>query len=353
MAKNDDKTEQPTQQRRKEARKKGESARSIELPQAVSMGVFVLLLPMVVSRLTDVLADGWTRSLALATRPDPEVALSVLGDALAQSAIAIGPVLALVVVASAAANLAVIGDRPNIHHLKPQWKTLNPATGIKRLCSKQTLWELARTAVKLGAVAIVVLLSWEAATLAFEGGPRPVGTVVSVIGEETTRLVGRLAILAAVVGVADAIVARRRFLKNLRMSKQEVKEEHRQTEGDPIIRGEVRRRMTRMSRMRMMAEVARADVVITNPTHIAVALRYQDTDPAPVVVAKGAGFVAQRIREKAMEHGVPIRENKPLARALHASVEIGRPIPVDLYRAVAEVLALVFKARRRVRSAVA
>ncbi len=347
MANRDDKTEKPTPRRRKEARKKGESARSVELPQAVTMGLFVVFLPFVVHRLTVSLTDGWGRSLALASDPDADVALDILGEGLMAAVTALGPVLVLVVVASAVAQMAVVGDRPNAHRLKPQWKTLNPASGLKRLFSKQTLWELARTSLKLGAVAIVTLLGWEAASRAFVAGPRPLGTILSVIGEETTRLVGRLAILAAIIGVADAIIARRRFTKNIRMSKQEVKEEHRQSEGDPIIRAEVRRRMTRMSRLRMMAEVAKADVVVVNPTHVAVALRYADDDPAPVVVAKGAGYIAQRIREEAEKHKVPIRQNIPLARALHASVEIGRPIPVELYRAVAEVLAVVFRTRGR------
>ena len=347
MANRDDKTEKATPRRRREARKKGESARSVELPQAVSMGVFVVMLPLVIERLTVVLMDTWNRSLALASTADVESALDTLGAGLVASGVAFAPVLLLVVVASAAAQAAVVGDRPNLARLKPQWKTLNPASGIKRLFSKQSLWELTRTSLKLGAVAVVVLLGWEAAAAAFVAGPRPIGAVISVIGAETARLIGRLALLAALVGIVDAVVARRRFDKNLRMSKQELKEENRQSEGDPIIKGEMRRRMTRMSRLRMMAEVARADVVVTNPTHIAVALRYSDGDAAPVVVAKGAGFVAQRIREEAEKHGVPIRRNVPLARALHASVEIGRQIPVELYRAVAEVLALVYRTRGR------
>ena len=147
-------------------------------------------------------------------------------------------------------------------------------------------------------------------------------------------------------GPIDVVIAQRRYRKSVRMTKQEVREEMRQTEGDPHIRGEIRRRMTRMARMRMMSEIPKAAVVITNPTHYAVALRYTDTDATPIVVAKGADEVAKRIREEAMKHGVPIMEQKVLARALFRSVDLGDPIPNSFFRAVAEVLAVVWRTQR-------
>lgn len=347
MAKHDDRTEKPTPRRRQEARKRGESARSVELPQAASLVAVVVMLPLVVPRLTEALTDGWARSLALAQNPEPHLATAVLGDTLVAAALALAPMLAMTALMSVTAQAALVGGRPNIHRLKPRFDGLNPVAGVKRLFSRQILWELFRTSAKLAAVAVVAVMGWEAAAAAFTGGPRPIRSIISTIAAESNRLLVRLAVLAAAVGIADAVVSRRRFEKKLRMTKQEAKEDHRQAEGDPVIRAEVRRRMTRMSRLRMMAEVARADVVLTNPTHIAVALRYRDDDPAPVVVAKGAGFVARRIREEAERHGVPVRENKPLARALHATVEIGQVIPVELYRAVAEVLAVIYRAKNR------
>ena len=172
---------------------------------------------------------------------------------------------------------------------------------------------------------------------------RPAAELALEAGEVGEEMIGRAERI--VVGGIDAIVSRRRYLKGVRMTKQEVKDDMRNTEGNPAIKGEVRRRMFRMSRMRMMAEVVNASVVLTNPTHYAVALRYDDDDPAPVVVAKGAGETALRIRAKAAEHGVPVVEDKPLAQTLFRSTEIGDTIPAPLYEAVARVLVVLWRAK--------
>jgi flagellar biosynthesis protein FlhB len=258
---------------------------------------------------------------------------------------AMAPLFVVIAVLSGGVQLAIVGGRPNPHLLRPKLERINAAKGIKRFASKQLVWELLRVSLKLAAVTIVVLLGWQAA-MGSLAAPMSVGELTRAIGSTTRTMFLRVAALAVVVGIVDAVLARRRYEKGLRMTKQEAREELRQSEGDPHVKGEVRRRMVKLSRNRMMAEVARADVVLTNPTHVAVALRYDESCPAPIVVAKGAGVVAQRIREKAAEHDVPIQENKPLARALFKAVEVGDAIPLAFYQAVAEVLAVVFRTRK-------
>jgi flagellar biosynthetic protein FlhB len=345
-----DKTEKPTRRRRADARKKGQSARSAELAQAVSLVAAFVALPSVLTRLVDVLVGGWHNALAVAAEAGTGPGDTALATTLARATIidaarAVLPLFVVVAVLSASVQFAVVGGRPNPYLLRPKLERLNPAEGIRRYVSKQIVWETLRVVLKLAAVTAVVLTGWNAAMRTFET-PMSVGEFVTSAGAVSRTMFLRVAALAVVVGVVDAVLARRRHERNLRMTKQEAREELRQSEGDPHVKGEVRRRMVKLSRNRMMAEVARASVVLTNPTHVAVALRYDERSPAPIVVAKGAGVVAQRIREKATEHGVPIQENKPLARALFKAVEIGSPIPIAFYQAVAEVLAVVFRTRR-------
>jgi flagellar biosynthetic protein FlhB len=347
-----DKTEKPTRRRRADARKQGQSARSSELAQAVSLVAAFVALPMVLGHLVDVLVGGWQNALSVAgsgtgsgAGMDPGMATTLARQTMIDAARAMVPLFAVIAVLSGGVQFAIVGGKPNPHLLRPKFERINPAKGIKKFLSKQILWELLRIVLKLSAVTIVVLFGWKAAMGAF-AVPRSIGEIVRTMGSVSRTMFLRVAVLAVIVGVVDAVLARRRFEKGLRMTKQEAREEMRQSEGDPHVKGEVRRRMAKLSRNRMMAEVARAHVVLTNPTHLAVALRYDESCPAPIVVAKGAGVVAQRIREKATEHEVPIQENKPLARALFKSVEIGDPIPLALYQAVAEVLAVVFRTRR-------
>lgn len=343
-----DKTEKPTRRRRADARKKGQSARSAELAQAVSLIAAFVALPIVIGRLVDVLVGSWHNALAVAGQAgngDTSTATAFARQTVIDGARAVAPLFVVIAVLSSTVQFAVVGGKPNPYLLKPKFERINPAKGVKRFASKQLLWELLRVMLKLTAVTMVVLLGWKSAMAAFEA-PVSIGDFVRSAGSVTRTMFLRVAMLAVLVGVADAVLSRRRHEKALRMTKQEAREEMRQTEGDPHVKGEVRRRMVKLSRNRMMAEVARAQIVLTNPTHVAVALRYDERCPAPIVVAKGAGVVAQRIRERAAEHGVPVEENKPLARALFKSVEIGDPIPLALYQAVAEVLAVVLRTRR-------
>jgi flagellar biosynthetic protein FlhB len=173
----------------------------------------------------------------------------------------------------------------------------------------------------------------------------PISAVLEVVNDEVLGLLRTVAVAGLVMAAADYVIVRRRMGKKTRMSKHEVKQESKQTEGDPLLKGAIRSRQLAASRNRMMADVPTADVVLVNPTHVAVALTYDAERGAPRVVARGTGLVAQRIREQAAEHGVPLVRDIPLARALHRSTTVGQEIPAELYAAVAQVLAFVISRR--------
>lgn len=346
MARGEEKTEQPTARRLREARREGRLPQSIEVPQFLTLIAAVVVLPGLVARLSDTLSGGWKEATLSVDARDPAPALRALGDLVTRSLLLLVPLVGATIVAAIAARAILGGIHLNPYHLKPKAKQLNPFPGIKRLLSIRQIGQLARLILKLTALAAVVALLWDRFVVATFLGPASLGAFTSSMGNALwALLMGVLALSAATAGL-DGTLAVRRYRKDLRMSRQEVRDDARQTETNPQIKGEVRARQRKMSRMRMMAAVAHADVVLTNPTHLAVALRYEPDSSAPEVVAKGADHMAARIREVAKGAGVPIRENKPLARALYQSVEIGEQIPVHLYQAVAEVLAVVYKAAR-------
>ena len=339
-------TEQATPKRRQELRRKGQVARSAELPQGVVLVAAVLFLPSTIRHLASTLVVDWQLALGRASSYQPSAAVALLGGSLLHAFTAVAPLVGVMAGASVVSQVAVSGARPNPAHLKPKLERISINKGLRRMVSKQVLWELARTVAKLSALAFVAYGTWQAGVGRLLSGT---GTLDASIGATVTAITGllrRVAVLAVLIGIVDAAVALRRHRKQTRMTKQEVKDEYRQTEGNPHAKSELRSRAARLSRSRMIAAVAKADVVLTNPTHLAVALSYAEGSAAPVVVAKGAGDVAARIREQARAHGVPVIENKPLARGLFRAVEVGDAIPVGLYQAVAEVLAVVYRAGR-------
>lgn len=247
----------------------------------------------------------------------------------------------------AALLAGVAQGRPSfsVARLRPRWSKLNPATGLKRMFGAQGLVEFAKTLAKCLAV---LLLSWQLFAPILPAADTVVGLDPARVGslavDLCVALLKSLFVLVGAIGAADFAWQRFAFLKKMRMSHQEVKDEHKDSEGDPAVKARQRRIAAQRSRQRMMAAVPTASVVVTNPTHFAVALRYDHGSMgAPVVVAKGTDRVALRIRELAGEAGVPLVENKPLARALYASAEVDRPIPVEQYAAVAEVISFVLR----------
>ena len=257
------------------------------------------------------------------------------------------PIFAMSILAGLAVNYLQVGFLFTTEPLNPQFNRLNPAEGFKKIASKRSVFELAKSLLKVVMVGLVGFL--------FVRGN--LDTLLSTLYQdaegvwETIRslsltLALRIGLLFLVLSVMDYIYQRFEHNQSQKMSKQDVKEEHKQMEGDPQLKGQLRERQRSIATQRMMQDVPEATVVITNPTELAVAIRYrEDQDEAPTVVAKGAALMAKRIRDTAREHGVPVMENKPVARMLYDQVEIGQDIPVDLYQVVAEILALVYKLR--------
>ncbi|MDO4965349.1 MAG: flagellar biosynthesis protein FlhB [Lachnospiraceae bacterium] len=233
--------------------------------------------------------------------------------------------------------------------LKPKGSKLNPVKGMKKLFSKEKLVELFKSFIKIGLIGYLAYttLVGELPTL-FKLYDLELIGAVQTIGNVAINLGLKISLFYLVIGIADYGYQKWKFKEDMKMTKQEVKDEYKNSEGDPQIKSKQRARMQEASRRRMMSAVPQADVVITNPTHFAVALKYEpESFDAPFVVAKGEDFLAARIKDLARENGVEIVENKPLARMLYYNVDLGAPIPPELYRTVADILAAIYNARKR------
>lgn len=347
----DQKTEEPTQKRLDDARKKGEVAMAPEMRHATMM-------------LGALIVTGWVGAwacsdiLAMVTRIwggaeefrlDPEGAQGLMTGIALGFLGALWPVLALLV--GCAIGTAVLQGKITISwsRIKPKWSKLNPASGLKRMFSTRSLVEFAKTLAKFGAIIIAVLMVLSPRLVGLDQlvgyTPLFVGKAAAELAFEAIRAVVFIVVFLA---VADYVYQNRAFMKRMRMSLQEIKDEYKQSEGDPKIKGRIRQIRMERARRRMMAAVPTASVIVTNPTHYSIALKYEHgVMNAPVVVAKGVDAIALRIREIATEAGVPIVESPPLARALFASADIDRPIPVEHYAAVAEIIGYVLRLSKR------
>jgi flagellar biosynthetic protein FlhB len=341
----DEKTEKPTPKKIKEARKEGQVARTPELGAWTAMLAVAMLLHLLVGKGADSITELMIRSMSIISDPSTHDALQLLRE---------GSMTVLVLSVSLGAGVLAIGvlaaaGQGGIHlatkSFKPKWSRLNPLQGAKRLFGPHALWEGAKVLLKSS---VVGLLVWRAVhgLMPLVGGLVPSAVAVQLVTTQATGLIRDVAAAGLLTAAADYAVQRRKVGKQLKMTKQEVKQEHKQSEGDPLVRSALRSRQLAAARNRMMADVPQADVVLVNPVHVAVALRYESDSGAPRVVAKGAGAVAAKIRERANDARVPLVEDIPLARALHAACEVGQEIPVELYQAVAQVLAYVLSRRR-------
>jgi flagellar biosynthetic protein FlhB len=351
-----EKTEKATPKRREEARKKGQVAKSQDLNGAVVLLAGLLALGVTGAGTAQRLGDGVRYALGAAAGRDP-VTAGTVGDILMQSgrtaALSLAPVVAACAVAGVLVSLLQVGIKPKTEALKPDAKRINPATGFKRIFGKDAIFETVKNVLKVSLVGAVVLGSLlpHISDYAALVGMSPLR-----FGAEAARNVRALALRAGfvylLIGIVDYLYQRWRHEKSLKMDKQEVKEEAKGQDLPAEVRQAIRRRQREAARARMMADVPTADVVVTNPTHFSVALKYDGQSAAPKVVAKGQDLLALRIREIAAEHGVPIVPDPPLARSLHASVEVGQLIPEELFQAVAQVLAYVYRVagRRRLAS---
>lgn len=347
-----ERTEPPTPRRRQEARRKGQVAKTPELSSAlILLAVFsaaFFLAGSVGEQVSHFTRLTYEHHLINPAALEAGQVHRMLTEMTVVVARIVAPLLAVAAGIGLFAQVAQIGFLIAVDPLKPQLKRINPLSGFKRIFSKRSLIELAKSTLKIvivGYIAYGVVKGSIQTILTF--AQMPPEHVVAITG----RLVFQVGLWVAVALIAlaalDYMYQRWEFEQSIRMSKQEVREELRQTEGDPQIRSKMRQRQRQIANMRMMAQVPTADVVITNPVHIAVALQYDErTMDAPMVVAKGAGPLAARIKETARDHGVSVVENVWLARSLYESADINTRIPEELYQAVAEVLAFVYRMRQ-------
>ncbi|GAB3598183.1 flagellar biosynthesis protein FlhB [Angustibacter peucedani] len=343
-----EKTEKPTPKRLKQARKEGQVARSPDVGAWLAILAATYLVPRAAKSLSQVVMSLLMGANAAIIDPDPDRAVTLLGKGLRDGAMSLAPTAFALLVIGIAASAVQGGLHPATKRLKPSFKSLNLVQGVKRLAGLMTWWEAAKILVKTALLAVVLWAIVKATLPRLTGATdAPLISTLTVTGEGVLNLVRASVLVGLVMAVGDYLVKRRHINKQIRMSKHDIMQEHKQAEGDPHVKGARRSRQIAMSRNRMMADIASADVVLVNPTHVAVALRYQPGKGAPTVVAKGAGPVAAAIRERATEARVPLVQDVPLARALHAACEIGQEIPAELYAAVAQVLAFVMGLRAR------
>jgi flagellar biosynthesis protein FlhB len=337
-----EKTEKPTPQRLKKARKEGQIPRTQELGTWLGVATASVMLPMLVENAFDQIQRLFVQVGAVANNPEPAALSALMGQALTAFLTTVLPTAVAMMVVGTIAAAAQGGVTFATKAIKPTLKKLNPFPGIKRMFGTQGIWEAAKALIKTAALATVVLVtSDKAQALVSSAGSLSLAAVTQVFTDSAILMFRVVAVTGLIIAVADYVIVRMKTMKQLRMSKYEIQQEHKQSEGDPHMKAHRRSTQMAMSRNRMMAEVAEADVLLVNPTHVAVALKYEAAKGAPRVVAKGAGEVASKLRERAAEARVPLVQDIPLARALHASCEIGQEVPAQLFTAVARVLAFV------------
>jgi flagellar biosynthetic protein FlhB len=341
-----EKTEKATPKKRKESRKEGQVARTPELGAWSALLLATMALPTMMRHEAHALTDLFEDALIAIREPTVEAAFRILREGMLHAFLTLVVLGAMVMVVGVAASVAQGGFFLATKLVKPSAKKLNLIKGFKRIFGPQMFWEGAKVLVKSAAVALLV---WSAVRgmLPYVGAPVRADALLALTGQHMGALTRNVAVAGLVMAALDYAWQRRKVGKQTKMSKEDVRQEHRQAEGDPLVKSAIRARQLATARNRMMADVPTADVVMVNPTHVAVALRYDPATGGPVVVARGAGVIAAKIREVATESSVPLVRDVPLARALYSSTQVGQEIPVELFAAVAQVLAFVISRRTR------
>jgi len=346
-----EKTEKATPRRKREAREKGQIFKSVEVNTALSMlvmfGVLALFGRTIVENIKKLMHYFFTMQA-----PDEfgiSAAVATFGDVVWMFMGIIAPLLVAAFVAGVVFNLVQVGFMFSTKALAPKFDRISPISGFKRVFSKRTLLDLVKAIIKITILAVVAYNAYQQHMEEFTAlMGQDVNMATASFVEIILSVAFNLAIAFALFAPFDYMYQRWKYNKDLMMTKQEVKDEYKLTEGNPQIKGRIAQKQRQMSRMRMVQAVKDADVVITNPTHYAVALEYKEgKNTAPVIVAKGKDFLAQKIKEKAREASVEIVENKPLAQSLYFFCEVGDEVPEDMYKAVAEVLAYVYRMKKK------
>lgn len=353
-----EKTEEPTGKKLNDARKEGQVAKSKEIANAFSMLALFLMLKLYLG----ILGTGFIENFSAVYNQIPDLVTLYEGNIpflsiqvlvrsmMIELLILIAPIFIVGVLVVFICDVVQVKWKPTTKPLKPKFSKLNPIQGFKKIISLNSFVELIKSALKLGLVGYVAYSYLiERVGQIFILYDIGLNQAIGLMGQIVTDLGLRIAGVYMVIAFLDFAYQKWKFKEDMKMTKQEVKDEFKNQEGDPQIKGKQRQRMREASMRRMMQQLPQADVVITNPTHYAVAIKYDpDKYDAPYVIAKGEDHLAQRIKEVAKENDIEIVENKPLARMLYANVEIGGLIPPELYQAVAEVLAFVYHLKGKV-----
>ena len=343
----EDRTEAPTPKRKREAKKKGQIAKSPDLVIWLQILVATYTVSATTSLGYETLQDTMDAVSRLAVAPDPQSATHLLGTALFGGLLAVAPLCGFLLLTAVAANFAQTGLTITPRKLKPTTEKINPMKGVKRLFSKQGAWEATKEGARAAILALVAMGPMQTVTNQLVDQAGPLRSTIATVGASCVHLARNVAYAGIAIGFLDFAVQKRRIIKSLKMTKQEVKDEYRQSEGDPQTKAKRRAQAIELSKNRMMSDVKTASAVVVNPTRVAVAIVYERSNGAPRVVAKGTGDLARKIREEAERHRIPIVRNTPLARALHAVCDVGEQIPAELYEAVARLLAFVMSVQKR------
>jgi flagellar biosynthetic protein FlhB len=347
-----EKTERATPKKRQDARKKGQTAKSQDINTAVVLLAVFLFLMMAGNYLSTGILSLFKNSFQeyMLMEATPGNLRVILLTILKELAFYLGPILLVALIAGVAANLAQVGFMFTSEAIMPKLEKINPLSGFKRIFSMRAIVELIKSLLKICFVGIVTFsVLWKRMPEILILSQKSIGTTLVTLGSLTVQMglyaSGALLFLA----LLDYLYQKFDFEKSIRMSKQDLKDEYKNTEGDPLIKSRIKQRQREMAMQRMMQEVPKADVVITNPTHYAIAIQYDESKrDAPFVVAKGVDFIAQKIKSIAKENDVMTVENRPLARALYSQAEIGDTIPEEFFKAVAEILAFVYRAKKKI-----
>lgn len=349
-----EKTEDATPKKLKEARDEGQVAKSTELNTAVMLFALFLVLKIYIGSIGNQFIDVYEKiygSITLVVEDDMSmnIIMSLLGYAIKTIILIALPIFLVGVVVGFLVDKVQIKWKVTTKPLKPKLSKLDPIKGFKKMFSKEKLVQLLFSLLKIILIGVLVYDTlkdqWGLILSLYDFS---LFQAIGVIGSMVISLGMQISSVFLVIGFADLFYQRMKFKKDMKMSKKEVKDEWKNAEGDPHIKGKIKSKMLEASRRRMMNAIPNADVVITNPTHFAVALQYdRESGSAPVVVAKGADFMAQKIKDIARENKVEIVENKPLARMLYFNVEIDQEIPQELYQMVAEILAYVYRIKNK------
>ncbi|MDB5084807.1 MAG: flhB [Bacilli bacterium] len=346
-----EKSELATAKKRQEAREKGQIVKSAELSSALTflaaVGVLKIGSSYFTSSFLSVMKGAFTTQLSV--QLTPANVHQLFGRVILQITMIVLPIMAAILIAGVASNALQTRGLITLHPLLPDLDRINPLKGFSRIFSLRSLVELVKSLLKLTIVGLVIYTSLNSQVQNFDQllNMEPIA-ILNSIGSMIFSILWKVCLCLLALGLFDYFYQRFDYEKNLKMSKQEIKDEYKTTEGNPLIKNKIKEKQRALAMRRMMQDVPKADVVITNPTHFAIAIKYDvGKMDAPIVVAKGRNDVALRIKELAREHGIVQVENRPLAQSLYRLVEIGEQVPAEFFQAVAEVLAYVYRIKRR------